>query len=254
MVNQVVVITQARSNSTRLPAKVLKKVNNQTLLEIHLQRLLQSKLTHHIIVATTDNSADDAIENIAQSMNIECFRGSEQDVLDRYYQAAKKAEPDWVVRVTSDCPLIDPQLLDSIIDFTNHHSEYDYIANTISETFPDGQDIEIFKFSALKKAWENAHLNSEREHVTLYIRNPQNGFKSMNFASESPQYATLRMTVDEQVDYDLIHQLILALGILKTWQEYAEFILQNNLQKINESIMRNEGLSKSLNKEKKHEK
>lgn len=252
MVDKVVVITQARTNSSRFPAKVLKQVNNQTLLEIHLLRLLQSKSSSQIIVATTVNQVDDAIEQIAQKMHLECFRGSEQNVLDRYYRATKNIEPKWVVRVTSDCPLIDPQLLDSIINFARN-SEFDYISNVISETFPDGQDIEVFKFSALKKAWENAILNSEKEHVTLYIRNPQNGFKCYDFTNNLTKYATLRMTVDEEVDYVLIKKLIVEIGVNKTWQEYAEYILLNNLQSINESILRNEGLTISLNKEKEHE-
>jgi spore coat polysaccharide biosynthesis protein SpsF len=253
MVDKVLVITQARTNSSRLPYKVLKEVNNQSLLEIHLQRLLQSKSSTQIIVATTVNQVDDAIEQIAQKMHLECFRGSEQNVLDRYYQAAKTIEPTWVVRVTSDCPLIDPQLLDTIIEFANNHLEYDYISNAISETFPDGQDIEIFKFSALKKAWENANLNSEKEHVTLYIRNPHNGFKCYDFTNDLTKYALLRMTVDEEVDFELIKKLIVELGINKNWQEYAEYILQNNWQNINNSIARNEGLTISLNKEKGHE-
>ncbi len=146
-----VLITQARTGSTRLPGKILMEVNNTPLLKIHLDRLNQSKNIDKIIVATTVNEEDDIIEKIGTDWGYEVYRGSENDVLDRFYQAVQKIKPTWVVRVTSDCPLIDPLLVDKVIEITKAENK-DYGSNVIDETFPDGQDVEVFKFSALEKA------------------------------------------------------------------------------------------------------
>lgn len=165
-----ILITQARVGSTRLPRKVLKEIEGQSLLKIHLNRLIKCKKVSEIIVATTINDEDSIIYDKAIEWGFSASRGSESDVLDRFYQAVKDKRADWIVRVTSDCPLIDPKLVDSVIDFVQKNDK-DYGANILVEHFPDGQDIEVFKFSALKKAWENAKLQSEREHVTPYLRN-----------------------------------------------------------------------------------
>lgn len=164
-----ILITQARSGSTRLPGKILKEINDESLLEIHLKRLNKCKNVSKIIVATTDKPEDKVIYDNAINQSFNSFRGSESDVLDRFYQALRNEKTDWIVRVTSDCPLIDPELVDNIIDFAIEKN-VDYCANILIENFPDGQDIEVFKFSALENAWENAELLSEREHVTPYIR------------------------------------------------------------------------------------
>ena len=163
-------ITQARSGSTRLPGKILKKINDESLLEIHLKRLNKCNNVSNIIVATTDKPEDKVIYDYAIDWGFNSFRGSESDVLDRFYQAVRKEKPDWIVRVTSDCPLIDPILVDKLINFA-HDNNTDYCSNTLVENYPDGQDIEVFKFSALEAAWKNANLSSDREHVTPYIRN-----------------------------------------------------------------------------------
>ena len=136
---KIVIVTQARTGSTRLPNKILKTINNETLLEIHLKRLEKSKLTSEIIVATTDKKEDDLIELVAKKMNLHFFRGSEHDVLDRFYQATKNSKPDYVVRVTSDCPLIDPILIDAIIEQAILQ-DLDYYTNVLKEQYPDGQD------------------------------------------------------------------------------------------------------------------
>ena len=170
-------------------------------------------------------------------------------MLDRFYQAVKHEKPDWIVRVTSDCPLIDPILVDKLINLA-HSKKIDYCSNILIENFPDGQDIEIFKYSALEIAWVNAKLSSEREHVTPYIRNNSdfNGrslFSAINFDCPN-DYSMIRMTVDESRDFDLIKILINDLGADKTWLEYTNYIIKNDLHKINNSIIRNEGLLKSL--------
>ena len=244
-----IIISQARMGSTRLPGKVLLKINNKELLKIHLDRLKKSKKMNEIIVATTINIEDNEIESLCENWGIKVSKGSQDDVLDRFYQAAKKANADWVVRVTSDCPLIDPVLIDDIISLA-HKTDVDYCSNVLIENFPDGQDIEVFKFSALKKAWENALLKSEREHVTPYIRNNcdiQGGnlFVAQNFPCTS-DYSKVRMTVDEQKDFNLIEKVVNDLGTEETWLTYTNHIIKYDLGKTNDDIIRNEGYLKSL--------
>ncbi|WP_431165297.1 cytidylyltransferase domain-containing protein [Tenacibaculum halocynthiae] len=251
---KIVIITQARTGSTRLPNKVLKKIAHKTLLEIHLERISQSKLATHIIVATTNKIEDNLIEEESKKMNIVCSRGSENDVLDRFYQAVKKLHPDYIVRVTSDCPLLDPQLIDTVIK-TTVDKKVDYCSNVQEETFPDGQDIEVFTYKALELAWKNAKLISEREHVTPYIRNNssffnQELFTAYNYTSSHLKYKNVRMTVDEPKDYEVVSSLINSLGIDKGWKEYAELYLNDtNISDLNSTINRNEGYKKSLKKD-----
>lgn len=244
-----ILITQARAGSTRLPGKILKEVNGKSLLEIHLERLKKCTKVSEIIVATTINDQDKIIFNKTNEWGYNAFRGSESNVLDRFYQAVKNSNADWIVRVTSDCPLLDATLVDDIISFA-HNNKYDYVSNSLLERFPDGQDVEVFKFSALKTAFQNASLKSDLEHVTPYIRNNANGqganlFSSKNFDCEK-DFSTIRMTVDEQRDFDLIEYLIQKLGTEKTWLEYTNYIIENDLIKMNNQIVRNEGFLKSL--------
>jgi spore coat polysaccharide biosynthesis protein SpsF len=247
-----ILISQARTGSTRLPGKVLMEVNNTPLLKIHLDRLSKSKNVDKIILATTMNEEDDVIENIGKEWGYEVYRGSENDVLDRFYQAVKNIKPNWVVRVTSDCPLIDPLLLDKVIEITKAENK-DYGSNVIDETFPDGQDVEVFKFSALEKAWNEAYKLSEREHVTPFIRN-NSDLKSGNLFSaisykNNIDYSSIRMTVDEQNDFELINKIISDLGSEQSWLYYTEYIIKNDLANINGNIIRNEGYLKSLKKD-----
>ena len=244
-----VLITQARTGSTRLPGKVLMEVNQTPLLKIHLDRLKQSKNVDKIIVATTDNVEDNIIEKLAIGWGYEVFRGSENDVLDRFYQSVRNLNPLWVVRVTSDCPLIDPMLVDKIIEVTQAEGK-DYGSNVIEETFPDGQDVEVFKFMALETAWKCAKKESEREHVTPFIRNNSNQKGENIFSSISYKnnidYSKIRITVDEPNDFDLINKVITELGFDKSWFEYTEYIINNKLIEINGNTIRNEGYLKSL--------
>ena len=169
MEQKIILITQARTGSTRLPGKILKEIKGKSLLEIHLERLKKCKNVSEIIVATTTNIEDELIYNKSIELGVSSYRGSEFDVLDRFYKSIENKNPDWIVRVTSDCPLIDPKLVDDVITYAIKNNK-DYVTNILIEHFPDGQDIEVFKYTALKKAWENAILNSEREHVTPYIK------------------------------------------------------------------------------------
>ena len=249
---KVILITQARYGSTRLPGKVLKEISGKSLLEIHLKRLNKCTKVSKIIVATTVEDADQRIYDYSVSWGFEVSRGSENDVLDRFYKALKNENADWVVRVTSDCPLIDPVLVDEIITFALNN-DYDYVSNGLIERYPDGQDVEIFKFSALEIAWRNAKLKSEREHVTPYIRNNADGkgenlFNICNYPCEE-NFSHIRMTVDEPEDFDVIEFLIRKLGTDKTWLEYTDYMIDHNLTKLNERIPRNEGFSNSLKKD-----
>ena len=244
-----ILITQARTGSTRLPGKILMEVQEKSLLEIHIERLKKCNNVSEIIVATTTNIEDEVIYNKSIELGVNSSRGSESDVLDRFYQSVKEENADWIVRVTSDCPLIDPKLVDDVIAFTITNNK-DYVSNTLIENFPDGQDIEVFKYTALKKAWKNAILNSEREHVTPYIRknsdfNGGNLFTSLNYDCQS-DFSKIRMTVDEIADFDLIKILIENLGNNKSWSTYTNYIIKNNLTSLNINIIRNEGLLKSL--------
>jgi spore coat polysaccharide biosynthesis protein SpsF len=247
-----VLISQARVGSTRLPGKVLKEIGNQSLLQIHLNRLKKCSRVSKIIVATTIMEIDTIIYDKAIEWGYDAFRGSESDVLDRFYQSVKDEKADWIVRVTSDCPLIDPNLVDEVIAFVQENDK-DYGSNVLIENFPDGQDIEIFKFSALKKAWEEAKLLSDREHVTTYIRNNSDYkggslFSAINYQCYK-DFSNIRMTVDEQSDFDLIEVVIQKLGTSKSWIQYVNFIIENDLVKMNDQIIRNEGLLKSLKKD-----
>ncbi len=250
----IVAVTQARTGSTRLPGKVLKEVHGVSLLRLHVTRVLQSKILKELIVATTILQEDSIIADVAKSMGLNSYQGSVDDVLDRFYQAVKGKTVDYVVRLTSDCPLIDPLLIDKIIQHTLDHN-LDYCSNTLDPHYPDGQDVEVFKYSALEKAWREATLPSEREHVTPYIwkNSTYKGsslFTSDNF-SEEYSYGHLRMTVDEPKDFEVINKVVEAIGMNKSWLEYAQWLEQNKDTKLlNETIARNEGYSNSIKKEK----
>ncbi len=249
----VLAITQARTGSTRLPQKVLKQIQGKTLLEIHLNRIKSAKKISKLLVATTVEKQDDAIVNIVKDLGLEYYRGSVNDVLDRFYQAAKKYNPKWIVRLTSDCPLIDSRLIDTVIEKAQKE-ELDYCSNTLIEVFPDGQDIEVFKFSALEKAWENAELTSEREHVTPFIKKNSTFmggelFFSDNFPCEK-SYNKVRLTVDEPNDFEVIKYLINKIGFNGSWMDYTKEYLNSSISELNMNIERNEGYKKSIKKDK----
>jgi spore coat polysaccharide biosynthesis protein SpsF (cytidylyltransferase family) len=247
---KIIAITQARFSSSRLLGKVLKRINEETLLSIHLKRALLSKHISKLIVATTHEPKAQEICAIAQECGASCYMGSMDDVLDRFYQSVKNEQADYVVRITSDCPLIDPVLIDEIIQYTVNN-KLDYCTNAQSERYPDGIDVEVFTFNALETAWKEAKLISEREHVTPYIwkNSPiKNGnrFKAEHY-SYPKDYSNVRMTVDEEVDFIMLQKLIAKLGIDKSWLQYADYIVQNpEIMSINANVIRNEGYIKSI--------
>ena len=238
------IITQARFGSSRLPGKVLKKINNLTLLEIHLKRLKNVNFETSIVVATTIENESDIIISIAQNENCLFLKGSIDDVLERFYQVSLITKSEYIVRVTSDCPLIDPKLINMLVKYTIDNN-LSYCMT--SEEFPDGVDIEVFKSKELEFAHLNAILNSDREHVTPYIRRicKLNGTYG-EFKCLEGNFSDVRMTVDEQRDFDTIQVLVEKLGINESWPVYANYIISNPGLFINQQIIRNSGYIKSL--------
>jgi spore coat polysaccharide biosynthesis protein SpsF len=170
---KIVAIIQARMGSTRLPGKVLMDLGGKTVLARVVSRLQRARRVDEIVVATTDSVADDAIVRECHQLKVEYFRGSENDVLDRYYRVAHMCAAEAVVRITSDCPVIDPQLVDETIRLFQQQGG-DYCSNVFPRTYPRGLDTEVFTVAALEKAWRDAHDPFEREHVTPYFyRHPE---------------------------------------------------------------------------------
>ncbi|MDZ8221576.1 MULTISPECIES: glycosyltransferase family protein [unclassified Nostoc] len=206
-----VIIVQARMTSTRLPRKVLKKVLDKPLLEYQIERLKRVKLADEIVIATTINSTDLPIIELCDRLLIPYFRGSEEDVLGRYYGAAKEHHADVVVRVTSDCPLIDPQVIDKVIQFyLEHKYEYDYVSNCLERSYPRGMDTEVFSFIALHQAFVEATAQPDREHVTPFIYMHPERYRFAQVVSSENQ-SSHRWTVDTEDDFELIKRIIEAL-------------------------------------------
>jgi spore coat polysaccharide biosynthesis protein SpsF (cytidylyltransferase family) len=202
--HKVLAIMQARMSSTRLPGKVLMELNGAPMLAYELTRLKRAKMVDKIVVATSDQSADDAIEAFCTSFGVDCFRGSLDDVLSRYAECAKKyPDYDVILRVTGDCPLIDPVLVDRVVTLFLE-GEYDY-ASTIpsgKETFPDGMDAEVFTKKALLESTASAELQSEREHVTPHMR--KSGAYRYGGVSADRDYSGYRLTVDNPEDFAVV--------------------------------------------------
>src|SRR4030042_2449084 len=245
-----IAIIQARMGSTRLPGKVLKKVGGVTLLEYEIKRLKRAKKINKVVVATTISKKDDRIEKLCRQIGVAFFRGSENDVLDRYYQCAIKY-PQYknIVRITGDCPLIDPAVIDEVISFFEKN-DFDYASNVEPPTFPDGMDIEIFKNSALKTAAQKAELISDREHVTPYIRR-EKGFKRGNFEAGT-DFSHLGPNVDNPEDFEVVTFLIKNSMITDSYVKYISLLTKNpEIMAKNTHLIRNEGYLKSLRNDRK---
>jgi spore coat polysaccharide biosynthesis protein SpsF (cytidylyltransferase family) len=249
---KVSVIIQARTGARRLPNKVLLKLAGKSVLEHVVDRVSAAKTVGEVIVATTTEPRDRKIVELAKKKGFRVFRGSESDVLDRYYQAAQLLKAEHVTRITADCPVIDPVIIDRVVK-EYFKSGADYCSNSLTSTFPDGQDVEVFSFEALAKAWQNAKLTSEREHVTPYIRNKKNRFKIASV--ESPvDLSGKRWTLDEEKDYEFLKGLFKALYRRKPrfgMTEILEYLDGHpELEQVNRAIVRNEGYARSLKQDK----
>jgi len=205
----IILIIQARLGSTRLPNKVLKEVNGVSLLKFQVERARQAKLVDKVIVATTSESRDVELVDYCKSNEIPVFIGSENDVLDRYYKCAKEYNADVIVRLTADCPLIDPEIIDQVIDLFLKNN-VDFAANTVppeTSKFPDGSDVEVFSMAALDRAQNECNDPFFREHVTFYFWKEQNGFSSSQLDYHS-DYSKYRFTVDYPEDFEVVKMII----------------------------------------------
>lgn len=243
----VLCILQARMGSSRLPNKVLMPVNGKSMLEHEINRVRLAKTIDKIVVATTEVPADDEIVEACKTIGVNCFRGSEADVLDRYVQCARRyPEFGTIVRITGDCPLIDPVEIDHVVSYFLT-SDLDYACNNAfgKETFPDGLDTEVFTRQALERAFAEAKMASEHEHVTLYIKQNES-FKRGNVCAEH-DFSHFRLTLDEQADFEVLKFVIENTEPEDGYLEYISLLTKNpDVMFRNMTIQRNEGLKKSL--------
>jgi len=238
---KIVAIVQARMGSTRLPNKVMKLVNQKPMIELLLARLSLTKEVDQIIVATSTNANNDHLADFVKSLGFNCFRGSERDVLSRYVEAAQKVNADVIVRITGDCPLVDPKLVDLMVKRFLTEG-VDYYGNVAPPSYPDGLDIEVFKFSALKTAIDESQESFDHEHVTPYIRN-SGKFKTANLLNNE-DYSALRWTVDEEEDFQVINLVFNHFwpNIYFSWGDVLELSRSNpNLFLANQKFTRNKG-------------
>ena len=236
-----VAIVQARMGSTRLPNKVLKPIGGTPMIELLLARLAQARELDEIVVATTDDPRNIPLRELVRKLGYQCYLGSEADVLDRYVGAARQALAEVVVRITGDCPLVDPDLVDQVIRCFKS-SEVDYLSNTSPPTYPDGLDVEVFTFAALEKAWQETRNPFDREHVTPYLRE-QGRFRQASF-NNNEDLSGLRWTVDEAADFEVVEKVFqyFAPGITFTWQEILCLQrCQPEIFQANQHLIRNEG-------------
>ncbi len=244
MEKKIVAIIQARLTSARFPEKIFQKIGDKRLIEILVERVKKSKKNDKVILAIPNNKENSSIKTKLKNVNI--FPGSESDVLDRYYKAAKKYKASIIVRICGDCPFIDPAIIDKILQLQNEKN-YDYISNTIKPTFPDGLDVEAFKFEVLKEAWIKAKKKYDREHVTPFIINSKKFYK-FNLKYKK-NLSNLRLTVDEKIDLIQINNIY---SHLKNKKDFAIKDIENLYKKnkklfsVNSLIERNEGSSLSL--------
>ncbi len=211
---KIVTIVQARMGSSRLPGKVFFPILGEPLLLRMIERVNNSILKGKVVVATTTNAMDNAIYDLCANKKINVFRGSEEDLLDRHYQAAKEYKADVVLKIPSDCPLICPTIIDQVISyFMNHINEFDYVSNLHPETFPYGNDVEVMTFDALEKAWFQAKRKPEREHTTPYLWENPDQFRIGNVEWESGKNFSKshRWTIDFAEDYQFIKEVFEAL-------------------------------------------
>jgi spore coat polysaccharide biosynthesis protein SpsF len=200
-----VAIVQARMGSTRLPGKVLEDIEGESVLGRVVNRLRRARLIDEVMVATTDRAADDAIVKECRRLSVMVSRGDQDDVLDRYFRAAQLAKAEIVVRITSDCPLIDPEITDkTIATFLAEHP--DYASNSLVRTYPRGLDTEVMSFAALGRAWQQARKPYEREHVTPYIYGHPAEFKLLSVIGDA-DLSGHRWTVDSTEDLALVREI-----------------------------------------------
>ncbi|WP_434511446.1 cytidylyltransferase domain-containing protein [Desulfitobacterium sp. AusDCA] len=233
-----VAIIQARMGSTRLPGKILKDLMGKSVLQHVIERVMQSQSIDEIVIATTTLNSDDAVVDEAVKCGVKYFRGSEDDVLGRYYGAAKENNAEIVVRITSDCPLIDPIVTDQVVNYFKNHKIYDVVTNASSDlskrTYPRGLDTEVFSFAVLEKAFRHADKQYQREHVTPYI---YENSQEIYYYKNAIDFSRYRWTLDTKEDFELIKEVYRHLykgihnfylpDILKIMERYPELVQIN---------------------------
>lgn len=242
---------QARVGSRRFPKKVLAKIGKKPMIWYVIERMKEVRGVKQVILVSTKNPQDKILHKIAKNCSIKSFKGKTCDVLDRYYNCAVKFDADPIIRITGDCPLIDPNIVKKMLD-QYMKNNYDYLTNTFPPTFPDGLDVEIFSFKTLEKMVHKAKLPSEKEHVTSYIRNHPDEFKIFNYQN-TRNLSKFRWTLDQKQDIAFVRT------IYKRMRPKVIFSMQNvmniiskfpDITKINSEISRNEGYLKSLRMDK----
>lgn len=227
----IVIVIQTRCGSTRFPRKVLMPVLGKPLFVRMVERVQRATLYHRIVVATTTLPEDDVIQDICQQEGFDCFRGHPTDLLDRHYQAALRAGATAMVKIPSDCPLIDPKIIDQVLRFyIDHAGLFDYVSNLHPPTFPDGNDVEVVSFDALEIAWKEAQKEFEREHTTPFLWDQPERFRIGNvfWDAELDYSKTHRWTIDYEEDYHLIKSIYEAL-----YPQNSEFGLYDILDLLN---------------------
>lgn len=246
MVNNLAII-QARTGATRLPNKVLKEIKGKTVLEHVIERVKRSKFIDEVIVATTINESDLSIVSLCAQKGVRVFCGSENDVLDRFYQISKLINPQNIIRITADCPLHDAEVIDLVVQ-SHLESKCDYTSNTLKESFPDGLDCEVFTYHALENAWKRAKLASQREHVTQYMIHDDQCSKFSVVGEEN--HGDERWTLDNEDDFRFIETIYSELYDTDVNFGYRNILnlldRKPELKSLNNKAIRNEGLFKSL--------
>ncbi len=244
-------ILQARTGSTRLPEKVLKKIKGKSLLELYVNRIKPSKQIEQIVIATTTLSEDDRIEAVTRQLGLHCFRGSENDLIDRYYQCALEFKADIIVRITPDDPFVDYQVVDRAIEIFKDNS-VDFVTNHFNPTFPEGLDVEVYSMRALERCWKRAKLYSDREHVSPYIHSHQNEFKIINFEQEE-DLSNYRWTIDHECDFQMassVYDYLYEKNKIFLQQDIVELLREHpEISEMNCHIQRKEGLAVSRAKD-----
>lgn len=244
----ILAILQARTSSRRFPGKVLKPVLGRPMLELQIERLRRARRMDRLVVATSDDGSDDAIAALCGSIGIDCFRGSLEDVLDRFYHAARLLAPRTVVRLTGDCPLADPAVIDQLIDL-HATGGYDYSSNTLTRSYPDGLDAEVMQMHSLEAVWREAELPSEREHVTPFIYHHPERFRLGSLAQPT-DLSHLRWVVDEPADLAFISAVYAALYPDKPAFETADVLAllarRSDIAAMMGQAPANEGYQRSL--------
>jgi spore coat polysaccharide biosynthesis protein SpsF len=251
MEKRIVAIIQARMGSSRLPGKTLADIAGKPLLAHVIERVRACRLVQQIVVATTTEPVDEAIISLSRQWGAKAYTGSAEDVLDRYYRAAKAADAGVIARITADDPFKDPDVIDEIIERLIDEPGLDYASNTIEPTYPEGLDVEAFTFEALSRAWEEATLPSDREHVTPYIWRQPDKFRAASIR-RSPDLSGLRWTIDYKQDLEFTREVYARLyrgRVFRTEEILTLLETEPELAQINQGIIRNGGYLASLEKE-----